>query len=121
MPANYPYAKLDEDGYELEVVQQDTARHHPFLRFPIPTDGTRNSVKPGDIVKLIFRYRDPVEKNGQTITAEHMWVRVTGYGEGCVLGRLDNDPQFSTVLKSDDEVRFHPKHIVRFWSDDAKT
>lgn len=71
-------------------------------------------------MKLIFRYRDHVEKNGQTFTAEHMWVRVTAYGEGCLVGRLDNDPQFSTILKSDDEIHFHPKHIVSFWSDDTK-
>jgi hypothetical protein len=118
MAAPYPYPKLDHDGYELEVVEQAAAKHHAFLRYPIPSDEARLAAKPGDLVKLIFRYRDHVEKNGQTITAEHMWVRIADYGEGCLVGRLDNAPQFSTVLKSDDEVRFHPKHIVRFWSDE---
>ncbi|OHE75330.1 MAG: hypothetical protein A2107_08755 [Verrucomicrobia bacterium GWF2_62_7] len=119
MSAPYPYPKLDEDGYDLEVVEQADAQNHPFLRHPIPDDNTRYAVKPGDIVKLIFRYRDHVEKNGQTFSAEHMWVRVTEAGDAFVVGRLDNTPQFTTILKSDDEIYFHPKHIVRFWSDDT--
>jgi len=116
MSVPYPYPKLDEDGYELEIVEQDDAKNNPFLPDPIPSDEERDSVKPGDIVKLIFKYRDHVEKNDQTITGEHMWVRVTDYGEGFFIAMLDNDPYYSTILKSDDEVHFHPKHIVKFWS-----
>lgn len=117
MPTPYPYPTFDKDGYDLEVVEQADARNHPFLRYPIPDDDVRFDVKPGDIVKLIFRYRDHVQKNGQTFSAEHMWVRVVDCGEGCLIGKLDNSPQYTTLLKSDDEIHFHPKHIVRFWSD----
>lgn len=117
MSAPDPYPKLQEDGYDLEVVEQANAADHPFLRHPIPDDDARYNVKPGDIVKLIFRYRDHIVKNGQTFSGEHMWVRVTESGGAYVVGRLDSGPQFTTMLKSDDEVHFHPKHIVRFWSD----
>jgi len=120
MPTQYPYPKLSEDGYEFEVVEQSQSADHPFLRHAVPLDEDRYAAKPGDVVKLIFRYRDSVEKNGQSFTGEHMWVRVTDYGEGCLVGRLDNEPQFTSVLKSDQQLHFHPKHIVRFWSDEPK-
>jgi len=120
MSASYPYPKLDADGYELEVVEQANALNHPFLRSPIPNDEARCATKPGDLVKLILRYRDHVEKNGQTFSSEHMWVRVENYGNGCLIGKLDNSPQFTTLLNADDEIRFHPKHIVKIW-DGSKT
>lgn len=116
MSTPYPYPTLEKDGYDLEVVDQADARRHEFLRYPIPDDATRDAVKLGDIVKLIFRYRDHVVKNGQTFTAEHMWVRVIESGGAFVVGRLDSSPQFTTILKSDDEIHFHPKHIVCFWN-----
>ena len=37
MPALYPYPKLEEDGYELEVVEQADAKNHPFLKYPYQT------------------------------------------------------------------------------------
>ena len=120
MVAPSPFAKLQEDGYELEVVEQASANEHPFLRHAVPDDDTRHAAQPGDIVKLIFRYRDGVEAGGQTITGEHMWVRVTQSDGACILGRLDSTPQFTALLKPDDPVCFHPKHIVRLWSDDTK-
>jgi len=109
---------MKEDGFEFEVVEQDGSPHHPFLPHPIPGDEKRFAVKPGDVVKLIFLYRDPVVRNGQTFSAEHMWVRVTQYGQGCLIGQFDDSPQFSAILKAENEVRFHPKHIVRFWNED---
>ncbi|HEY3762589.1 MAG TPA: DUF2314 domain-containing protein [Verrucomicrobiae bacterium] len=117
MSAPYPYPKLEEDGYDLEVVEQADAQSHAFLRCPIPEDVVRYAVKPGDVVKLIFRYKEHVVKNGQTFTAEHMWVRVVETGGAFVVGTLDNSPQFTTILKADDEIHFHPKHIIRFWND----
>jgi hypothetical protein len=119
MSPPYPYPKLEEDGYDLEVVEQADAGGHEFLQYPIPDDDARFAVKPGDVVKLIFRYRDYAVKNGQTFGSEHMWVRVIESGGAFVLGRLDSSPQFTAILKSDDEIHFHPKHIVRFWSDAA--
>jgi uncharacterized protein YegJ (DUF2314 family) len=117
MDAPYPYPELDKDGYEFELVEQEDAVAHPFLRHPIPTDEKRNAVKSGDLVKLIFRFRDYVEKDGHTFTAEHMWVNVLGRGSGYFIGKLDNDPLHLTILKAGDEVHFHPKHIVKFWEN----
>jgi hypothetical protein len=41
-----------------------------------------------------------------------MRVKITDYGDGCLIGRLDSSPQFTKLLKADDAVAFHPKHIV---------
>lgn len=69
-------------------------------------------------MKLIFRYRDFVQRNGQTLTGEHMWVRVVELRDGFLVGVLDNDPAATNILKADQEIHFHPKHIVKFWSDE---
>ena len=37
-----------------------------------------------------------------------------------LIGKLDNSPQFRTLLKADDEIHFYPKHIVKIW-DGSKT
>lgn len=64
-------------------------------------------------VKLIFEYHEADErKNGTSIGAEQMRVKITDYGDGCLIGRLDSSPQFTKLLKADAAVAFHPKHIV---------
>jgi hypothetical protein len=35
-----------------------------------------------------------------------------------MLGRLDNDPQHTDLIRSDDVIAFHPKHIVQIWGYD---
>jgi hypothetical protein len=46
-----------------------------------------------------------------------MWVEIIDYGEGCLVGKLDSSPQYTTLLKSGDAVKLHPKHIIAFWRD----
>ncbi|MGC4013663.1 MAG: DUF2314 domain-containing protein [Luteolibacter sp.] len=115
--SSYPYPQLEIHGYELEVVEQKDIAEHPFLRHPIPSDEERYSAKSGDLVKLVFRYRDSVSRNGNIVSAEHMWVEVTHCAVNCLVGKLDSTPQFTSILEADDEVNFHPKHIVGFWSE----
>ena len=112
----YPYATFEKEGYQLAVVDSgDTAR---VLSGPLPTEGKRFAVQPGDIVKLVFEYRDSMVAvgSGAEIGAEHMWVKVTEYGDGCLIGSIDSSPQYTRILKSGDLVAFHPKHIVAFWN-----
>ena len=117
MSTSYPYPKLDEDGYELAVVEQgDSSR---ALAAPLPPEEDRFAAKPGDMVKLIFQYREVMKARGseQEYGAEHMWVKITAIGDGSLIGRLDSSPQYTKLLKSDDAVAFHPKHIIAFWSE----
>ena len=117
MSVSYPYPKLDEHGYELAVVEQgDSSR---VLAAPLPLEEERFAAKPGDMVKLIFQYRETMKArgSGQEFGAEHMWVKITDVGDSCLIGRLDSSPQYTKLLKSDDGVAFHPKHIIAFWSE----
>ena len=111
----YPYAKFETDGFQLAVVEQSEGERP--LAAPLPSDDLRFAAKPGDTVKLIFEYRDSMKArgSGQEFGAEHMWVEVVDYGDQCLIGRLDSSPQYTELLKADDAVAFHPKHIVAFY------
>jgi Uncharacterized protein conserved in bacteria (DUF2314) len=116
MSGVYPYPKLQEDGYELAVIESGDALR--VLAAPLPSDEERFAAKPGNLVKLVFQYREPDKRdNGAIVGAEHMWVKITEYGDGCLIGMLDSSPQHTKLLKSEDSVRFHPKHIVAFWRE----
>jgi hypothetical protein len=118
MPPSYPYAKLDEDGFELELVEFDEWENQGFIRKPVPCDDDRYGIKIGMLVKLIFTYRDGHVLNGQTYSAEHMWVKYVGDTDGCMSGELDSIPNYTKLLEAGDLVAFHPKHIVDIWQDD---
>ena len=106
-PENYPYPTLDADGYELQLLDATTPEVTP--------DDKRFAAKPGDMVKLVFVYKQPVRNHG-LYDSERMWVEILATGDGCLIGRLDNTPQFTDILQSDARVQFHPKHILTFWT-----
>ena len=113
----YPYPTLDEDGYELELIEQEEVADYDFPLPGFPPDEQRFGIERGALVKLIFRYKKWVEKDGQTITCERMWVEMVENQRINIVGRLDNGPQYTELLKSDDLVHFHPKHVVALWED----
>ena len=107
---------MDDDGYELAVIEQEDAS--AVLAAPLPSDDERFAAEPGQTVKLIFQYKEPDRRdNGAEVGAEHVWVRITEYGEGSLIGVLDSSPQHTDLLESEDRVAFHPKHIVAFWTE----
>lgn len=112
----FPYATLEKDGFQLAIVEQGTTR---VLAAPLVSDEKRFAAKPGDTVKLIFEYREAMKArgSGQEFDAEHMWIEILDYGDGCLIGRIDSSPQYTKLLKSDDAVAFHPKHIIAFYPD----
>ena len=116
-PPTYPFATLAKDGFQLAVVEQgDTQR---VFAAPLAPDEKRFAAQPGDVVKLIFEYREGKKAlgSGQEFDAENMWVKITGYGDGYLIGKLDSSPQFTELLKSGDTVAVHPKHVIAFWHD----
>ena len=115
MAPDYPYPVLDQHGYEFDLIEHARRETYDFDLPDFPTDDQRFAVGVGDLVKLIFRYRDWVEEHGHTVTCERMWVRVTDHGDRCLTGTLDNDPRYTKLLHDGDLVHFHPKHIVQIW------
>ncbi len=71
---------MDEDGYELQLLAEGSPEVAP--------DAERFEAKPGDTVKLVFVYKEPVRNHG-LYGSERMWVQIVWQGEGCLAGRLD--------------------------------
>ncbi len=97
---------MDEDGYELQLFEETVPEVAP--------DAERFEAKAGDTVKLVFVYKEPVRNRG-VYDSERMWVQIIRCNESFIVGRLDNAPQFTDLLKSDATIQFHPKHILHFW------
>lgn len=73
-------------------------------------------MRPGDVVKLIFRFGsdDPAAP-----AAERMWVMVDEcLADGGFQGRLNNEPRHIKDLKFDDPVVLVPCHVINTQLDD---
>jgi Uncharacterized protein conserved in bacteria (DUF2314) len=115
MESDYPYPTLDKDGFEFDVIEQNDVEGYGFDLPDFPSDDERFSIQAGALVKLIFRYRNWVEKDGHTITCERMWVKLTAKTPTCLEGILDNSPHYTELVDEGSPVRFHPTHIVQIW------
>jgi len=92
------------DGVALNLENPDS--------FEIPSEEEKARVKVGDFVKIGFKHN--AGPRGALISAERMWVQVTGPG----VGVLDNDPVvvFMTI---GDKVKFKPKNILSILSTEV--
>jgi TIR domain len=80
--------------------------------FWIPDEAVRRSLKPGNIVKLLFRYVYP---DGGEIQAERMWVQIAEPNGPYFVGRLRNPPVMVGEwhdLEYDSKVVFLPEHVI---------
>ncbi|CCG97249.1 conserved hypothetical protein [Marinobacter nauticus ATCC 49840] len=103
----------EEDHYVLddgEVIHEQ----HPDT-FWIPEKSTRESLRVGDLVKLIFSMEETT--GSEATSVERMWVEVTQVYEGYYLGRLDNEPYGSDCLKCDQDVFFQSRHVIDIYQD----
>lgn len=111
---NTPFASYEENGYYLE----DALWLSEYLADINPPDQeTRENLKVGEYVKLVFRFADEESdrKDGQ---CERMWVQVTGCdNQGYYVGRLENDPHHGDVANGD-TIHFHPLHVADINVDD---
>lgn len=92
------------------------AREHKYT-FCKPSRELIATVKPGEVVKLIFEFdSDDPDAPG----AERMWVRVTRVEPGPkFVGALDNYPKYIKDLAYGDTIEFEPCHVVNTEHDDA--
>jgi hypothetical protein len=84
--------------------------------FFIPPAVKRNSLVPGDKVKLLFAFEPtPEGRNG-----ERMWVEVTSVRGDTYVGRLLNQPQHIETLTPGSEIEFAPHHVAGYDWDPAE-
>ena len=93
---------------------RELAEAAPYT-FYLPSTEVIRMLKPGDIVKLVFRC-DVENEHGYT--AERMWVRISRIDEHEFVGELDNDPLYIPDLAAGDEIVFGSQHIIATQLDD---
>ncbi|RQS67237.1 TIR domain-containing protein [Burkholderia sp. Bp8963] len=116
--ANLRLATIDLDGWELV---SGVAQHHRYPEtFWIPGERERQSVKAGDIVKLIFEIAIDDSPDGAIdVSGERMWVVVTGRSGPYIIGELNSHPACSDeteIIQAGDRVVFLPEHIIDVWT-----
>jgi len=103
----------EKDHYELEN-SEDIHRECPDS-FWIPEKEVRESLAPGNIVKLIFRMEET--KGSDDVSVERMWVETTRIHQGFYEGILDNDPAGSDCVQCGQTVYFRACHIIDIYEE----
>lgn len=76
--------------------------------FQILPQTDRESLRPGDLVKLIFRIEIDDEAH-----VERMWVLVRDVTPELYVGVLDNDPYCTEEIRSGMRVEFCADHVIQ--------
>ncbi len=111
---NHPFSTFPEHGYYLEDavwLSQYLLDIHP------PEAEIRESLEPGQFVKLIFRFasEDSERADGE---CERIWVQVMKMDDdGNYTGTIENDPHHEAA-KFKDIVHFHPLHVADLYIDE---
>jgi hypothetical protein len=82
-------------------------REHPRT-YSIPRRVVRDTLVPGDYVKLLFKVDPPAG----WVEVERMWVEVVGSKDGAYTGRLANQPEHLPNLRPGDSITFRPEHVA---------
>lgn len=106
-------AELARDGWELDDAEP-IAREHPAT-FWLPERERRESLLPGDVVKLIFRIRTVDESGNEEINVERMWVTTERVEGSLYYGKLDNNPQCTPDIRAGFPVTFEARHVIGIW------
>ena len=94
--------RSEDYGYVLDN-GEDLNREAPNT-FELPSRQSREDLRPGDFVKLIFRMSEP---ENSEFAAERMWVQVKDVEGSKFVGVLDNDPYALTTIEVGHVVHFH--------------
>lgn len=89
---------MEAEQYSLVDVVARSRRHR--LTFHVPSEEERGSLRPGDVVKLVF---DDLER---------MWVEVCEAAAGRYRGILLNKPAVLLAVRRGDYVDFGPEHVA---------
>lgn len=101
---------------DVSYVLEDGEAYHAAnpATFEIPSLERRQGLKPGEIVKLMFRI-----SNGSDSLVERMWVIVEERTASGYVGRLDNDPACTDRIRAGMKVKFEPRHVINVFVEDA--
>jgi hypothetical protein len=80
--------------------------------FSIPRSDVRASLQAGTLVKLLFGFGD-----GDSPSAERMWVEILDAPDGRYVGRLENEPQAISDLRLGARIEFGPEHVAAVMRD----
>lgn len=98
-------------GWRLISAEERHASHPET--FKIPTRERRESLAPGDGVKLLFDIE--TREDGRVIDrgVDRMWVIIKARSDRGYTGVLDSDPGAAEnlLLHEGDEISFSPEHI----------
>ena len=104
---NHPFPVFADHGFYLEDATE-YEREFPDL-YRIPEEMIRESLRVGDIVKLIFRFADEWSERTDN-DAERMWVEIVeaDFEKLRYRATLANDPMFHPQISCGHELWFHP-------------
>lgn len=103
LPSDERLPTLTRDKYELEDIAKTATEI--LYQGPIPTKEEIQSLKKGELLKLIF-----VDEEGY---AERMWVAYDGIENDLHKGILDNDAFELEGLTSGKALYFHSNHVYQ--------
>ena len=78
--------------------------------FSIPDRAIRYNLKPGDIVKLIFRME--LINDSESLSVERMWVTIRDTDAEFYTGILDNEPNGKVHVEYGQIFYFKPVHVI---------
>ena len=115
-----PSPTLETDGWTLDDGEELHAQAPASFR--IPPRGARETLRPGDLAKLVFRIM--IDDDEEPIAVERMWVIVRERIDGGYFGLLDNEPYAlaeNERLWPGTELPFEPRHVIDIQTGDTKS
>ncbi|PMS16989.1 DUF2314 domain-containing protein [Trinickia dabaoshanensis] len=107
-------AEISRDGWELDDAEL-LAQAHPAT-FWLPERERRESLAPGDTVKLIFRIPTVGEAGSEAINVECMRVTTQRVEGTLYYGNIDNDALCTSDMRAGFAVTFQPRHVIGIWN-----
>ncbi len=111
-PTDRPwFATLERSGWELDDAARAFAEHRLGVYW-VPPEGERQSVRPGEQVKLLFNIATAAPDGGTHLHGERMWVNVDGEQGSLLTGRLANHPFEPGRMSLGLRLWFGAEHIL---------
>jgi hypothetical protein len=114
------FATIERSGWTLDDAAGAFAEHKLGVYW-VPPEEDRQSIRPGDLVKLLFSIATAAADGGTKLHRERMWVNVDGQQGSLYTGRLANHPFEPGRMARGLRVWFGAEHILDIIDADGKT